>query len=206
MAPAKNSHHHGNLRKALIDAGVELLREGGPDALSIRKAAARAGVSHAAPAHHFARLEDFKFAVIAQGFREFARSMENEIENLTASQSLDPRSRILAACRGYIRFAQKNPSMFQLMFSGSGSQFDNDELDQAAAAAYTVLARISAAVVPGPTGPMGVEAFIWSLVHGFASLSLANRMGFETDEQAIRQFEALFPDLTYRNVPGDGNK
>ena len=203
MTTTKTSHHHGNLRSALIEAGVELLREGGPDALSIRKTAARAGVSHAAPAHHFARLEDLKTAVVAHGFREFAKAMENEIDKLPANGNRDPKSQILAACKGYIRFAQENPSMFQLMFSGTEIKHENEELEQASSAAYGILARISATVVPGTTGPQGVEAFIWSFVHGFASLSLANRIGFESDEQAIRQFEVIFPDLPYRKNSGN---
>ena len=61
-APAKK-HHHGNLRPALIKAGIALLEEGGIDALSLRKCAARAGVTHAAPAHHFDGLAGLKALV-----------------------------------------------------------------------------------------------------------------------------------------------
>ncbi len=203
MTQTKNSHHHGNLRSALIDAGVDLIREGGPNALSIRKTAARAGVSHAAPAHHFAKLEDLKIAVVARGFGEFTKAMEEEISNLAPDTVNDPRSIILAACKGYISFAQQNPSLYELMFSSGVFAHTSEELEEASSAAYGVLAQISSLVIPGPSGPRGIEALIWSLVHGFASLSLANKIGFDSDELAFRQFESIFPDLPYRNTSTD---
>lgn len=200
MTTKKNTHHHGNLRAALIDAGIELLQEGGPDALSIRKAAARAGVSHAAPAYHFSKLEDFKIAVVAHGFRAFSASMEEEIAGLPEESKDNARACILAACRGYIRFAQQNSSMYQLMFSSTVPRHESSELQEASSTAYGVLEHISSAITPGPTGAEGVQALIWSLVHGFTSLMLANRIDFGSNEQAIRQFEAIFPELPYRKT------
>ena len=63
--PQKKQHHHGNLREALITAGVGLLNEGGLSALTLRKCAARAGVSHAAPAYHFKGLNGLLTAIAA---------------------------------------------------------------------------------------------------------------------------------------------
>lgn len=193
MNKTKSAHHHGNLRQALINAGFELLREGGPDALSIRKAAARVGVSHAAPAHHFAALTDLRTAIVAEGFRKFAVSMETEI----ALAPDNPRDHILAASKGYISFAQENSSVFQLMFGGTEISSDDTALSEAAQAAYAVLARISAPVKLGSDRQQNAEAFVWSLVHGYASLMLANKIGFENNSQAYQQFERIFPDLEY---------
>lgn len=195
MNKKKSTHHHGNLRQALIIAGFELLQEGGPNALSIRKAAARVGVSHAAPAHHFTTLSDFRTAIVAEGFRKFAASMEMDI----ALAPDTPRDNILAASKGYIRFVQENSSVFQLMFGGTEISSENEELAQAAHAAYAVLARISAPVKLGSDGQQNAEAFVWSLVHGYASLMLANKTGFENNSQAFQQFESIFPDLTYHD-------
>ena len=72
MSKQKRPHHHGNLREALIIAGLELMEEGGPDALTLRKCAKRAGVSHAAPAHHFNGLTGLKAAIVARGHRLFS--------------------------------------------------------------------------------------------------------------------------------------
>ena len=193
MTKTKSTHHHGNLRQALISAGFELLREGGPDALSIRKAAARVGVSHAAPAHHFAALSDLRTAIVAEGFRKFATSMNTEI----ALAADTPRDHLLAAAKGYIGFAQENSSVFQLMFGGTEISIDNTELAEAAGEAYAVLARISVPVKLGSDGQQNAEAFVWSLVHGFASLTLANKIGFENNSQAFQQFERIFPNLEF---------
>ncbi len=197
MTAEKRPHHHGDLRAALIAAGVSLVRKGGPDALSIRKAAALAGVSHAAPAYHFPSLADLRTAVIAQGYREFTQSMETEL----AGASVSPRDRILAAGRGYLRFALASPGLFHLMFGGSSRDETSDELCTAADAAYDVLRRISAPIVPGAAGAEGNEMFVWSLVHGLASLTLAKSEGAADPEAAIALYEAILPDLRYRTDP-----
>ncbi len=65
LNPPEKPHHHGNLREALIVAGIEILKEGGLPALTLRACAARAGVSHAAPAHHFDGLPGLVTAIAA---------------------------------------------------------------------------------------------------------------------------------------------
>ena len=78
MSKAKETsrpHHHGDLRRALIDAGLALLTEGGTSALTLRGCAARAGVSHAAPAHHFDGLDGLRVAIAEEGFDRFRRRM-----------------------------------------------------------------------------------------------------------------------------------
>ena len=103
----RQSHHHGNLRAALIQAGIELIAEGGAEALSIRRAAARAGVSHAAPAHHFPSLAHLRGAIVAEGFRRFTRAMEEEI----ARRPDSPREQVIGAGCGYQRFAAEHPGL-----------------------------------------------------------------------------------------------
>ena len=121
-------HHHGNLRETLIAAGLTLLREHGAEGLSIRKVAAHVGVSHAAPAHHFANLSALRTAVVTAGYREFTRTMLAEIalaEIALAEQGravIPPRDRILAALRGYLSFAVRNRALFQMMFGGANAQ------------------------------------------------------------------------------------
>ena len=83
------------------------------------------------------------------------------------------------------------------MFGGTEISSDDTALSEAAQAAYAVLARISAPVKLGSDGQQNAEAFVWSLVHGYASLMLANKIGFENNSQAFQQFERIFPDLEY---------
>ncbi len=187
-------HHHGDLRRALVAAGVDLVEEGGPDALSIRGAAARAGVSHAAPAHHFPSLAHLRTAVVAEGFRRFAREMEEEIARAPDT----PRDRLLGACLGYVSFALGGPSLFQLMHGGSTVLVEDDDLAEARGAAYAVLRRVCAPLAPGPAGAEGAELLVWSLVHGYATLTLRYRGGPFQVADPHETFRAIFPELPLR--------
>ncbi len=171
-AMAKKPHHHGNLREALIHAGLKLLAEGGLDALTLRKCAERAGVSHAAPAHHFSGLLGLKVAIVAWGFRTFADTMR-------AAQSKansDPRSQLRAICQGYIEFSETHRAIFELMFSPlkkAGNLVDDAsaaELRESSRDAYQVLHDACQAFAHGPGGELATETMIWSLVHGYSTL------------------------------------
>ena len=122
--PTKKPHHHGNLRAALIQAGLDLIQSEGPDALSIRKVAAMAGVSHAAPAHHFPSLAHLRTAVVAEGYRRFTASMEAAIAEADGT----PRDVVLAACLGYLRFAWAYSGVFSLMFGPNVHGHDDPDL------------------------------------------------------------------------------
>ena len=190
----QGAHHHGDLRATLINAGCALIAEGGIGALSVRKVAARAGVSHAAPAHHFKHLADLRAAIAAEGYRRFRRAMLDELERAPA----DPHARIRAAGLGYVRFARQNPDLFHLMFAGAAHAFVSDELKAAAQASYEVLRQICAPLAPGPAGDLGNEMLVWSVVHGYSSLLIANRDNAEWQENAEALFLGFFPDLPLR--------
>ncbi len=194
----KRSHHHGDLRAALIDAGVDLVSEHGASALSIRKVAARAGVSHAAPAHHFATLADLRTAVIARGHLKFAAMMREQIELADAS---DPRAMLLAACRGYMNFAFQNPSMFHLMFGGFEKSADDMEFSRAAEASYEILREVSAPLLPGRAGPEGNEILVWSIIHGYVGIMLNDNSALKDHADRAALLEMIFPDLPMRE-PG----
>jgi len=188
------AHHHGDLRRALVAAGCALIAEAGPEALSVRRVAARAGVSHAAPAHHFRHLADLRAAVAAEGYRRFTRAMQHRLA--TAPEA--PRARILAASEGYMEFARANPGLFHLMFAGAAYAFVSDELEQAAAASYEVLREISAPLAPGPAGDLGSELLVWSIVHGFSSLLVGQPGNKALQDNAVTLFEQFYPELPLR--------
>ncbi len=165
-------HHHGDLRNALIDAATEIIVAGGPDALTLRKAAARAGVSHAAPAHHFKGLLSLKGAVIARSHRLFAAMMEAH----AARARNTPQAQLLAISEGYVAFSREHPSLFKFMFQPhdyTPDMFDEttrEELMQSSAASYMIL-RQACAPFEHPSGKdTATETMIWSLVHGYALL------------------------------------
>lgn len=145
--PAKHTHHHGNLREALVSAGLSLLASEGAAGLTLRKCAAMAGVSHAAPAHHFQGIAGLLDAIAARGFTLFADAMEAE----AANGPDEPRARLEAICLAYFAFAKANPALYDLMFRQIWSLAGKEpELGRAGARAYGVLA---AACAPSwPTG------------------------------------------------------
>lgn len=172
-APNHKPHHHGDLRSALVQAGIELLAEGGKASLTLRKCAARAGVSHAAPAHHFNGLGGLRAAIAKEGFRLFRLSM------LAACDDDNPSDldRLKGICRGYLCFAIENPALFDLIFSAGPMADFQEDLGQTAPIAYEVLRDACAPFVPHGQDPVVIETQVWSLIHGYTHLFMAGRFG-----------------------------
>ncbi len=112
-------YHHGNLRHALVQAGIELAREGGPAAIVLREAARRVGVSANAAYRHFGSLPDLVQAVAADALSALARSMEAELAKCqpTGQAGSDAIARLDAVGRGYIHFALAEPGLFATAFA-----------------------------------------------------------------------------------------
>lgn len=172
---SKKPHHHGNLKMALVDAGIELLSEGGLSALTLRKCAARAGVSHAAPAHHFNGLKGLLTAIVTEGFKTFTQTMIAHRDD-TASA---PHARLVAVGNGYLAFAKNNEAMATLMFMKNEIFTDDPEFRTASSAAYQVLADACAPFKSSAAGEKGTEVLIWSLVQGYASLTRSGQIDAE---------------------------
>ncbi len=186
-----------NIREALIDAGIELVREGGSKALTIRGVAARVGVSHAAPKHHFATLEALRTAVAIEGHHRFTAAMEAAI----AEAPPGPREALVATGIGYIRFSREHPGLFQVMFSDPVDRED-PAFQEAAHTSYQVLARVSAPVIHGPAGAEGTETLVWSLAHGFSALILGGKPELQDPAHAEEVFRQIFPVLPMRPPQG----
>ena len=111
--PQKTRYHHGNLAEALMEAGEAALNELGAHKLTLRECARRAGVSHAAPTHHFGNRTQFLSALAERGYRRLARVV---IEGRAAVDPEDLDAQLLATAEAYVGFAQENPELFRLMF------------------------------------------------------------------------------------------
>lgn len=195
METKNKPHHHGNLREALIDAGVQILQLEGLHALSLRACAARANVSHAAPAHHFKGLTGLQAAIAARGYDGLTNRMQAQLEGAGAG----PHARLCAICEGYLGFSQENPAMFQLMFN-TGLEFSVDaDLTTCSGAAFRALTDACAPFSPPGTGKQGsTELMIWSLVHGFANLRLSNCLGPPQAQTESLGFADILPHLALR--------
>ena len=107
----RRDYHHGHLRQALIDAALELVREGGGEAVSVREAARRAGVSAGAPFRHFPTRAALMAAVAEESMRRFKAEIDAAIARTTADVPLD---RLRAIARAYVRWALRNPAYFEV--------------------------------------------------------------------------------------------
>lgn len=184
-------HHHGDLREALIKAGIDILSERGLAALTLRACAARAGVSHAAPAHHFKGLPGLTAAICARGYRIFSDLMIEERDKVAP----DAFARLSAICKGYLRFAREHPALFRLVFGTKTDFCDDAELIQNSAIAYGILATGCAPFATDePTGNR-LEITIWSLVHGYASLMQNQPSDAFDDRDEAFEFDAILGDL-----------
>src|ERR1700729_3361344 len=111
---APKPYHHGDLRRVLIDAALKLAEEGGPEAVSVREAARRAGVSPGAPFRHF----DSRAALMTAVAEEAQRRFRAEIEAALKEPARDPLKRFRAFGLAYLRWAMQNPAHFEIISSG----------------------------------------------------------------------------------------
>jgi AcrR family transcriptional regulator len=122
-------YHHGNLRAALVQAGIELAREGGPSAIVLREAARRVGVSANAAYRHFSALPDLVEAVAFEALSALARSMEAELAKCQPSDDAgrDAIDRLSATGRGYVHFALNEPGLFATAFANGKTTADTGD-------------------------------------------------------------------------------
>lgn len=168
MAKRKSSYHHGDLRRALMDAALAMVKEGGVASLSLREAARRAGVSSAAPYHHFESVDALVTALCTEGFEGLAAAMREG----AAKAGSDARARMAAMGRAYVHYAVTHPAHFRLMFSVPAPGLDAPSADEVPAFGQ-MLAGIRALQAEGlaPKGAVAPLALMaWSTVHGLASL------------------------------------
>jgi len=178
QAGSKGGYHHGDLRAALLDAAELELEERGIEKLSLRAIAKRAGVSHAAPAHHFKDMDALLTALAAVGFRKFLKS---EIRRQKEA-SADALSQVAAAGLGYMDFAMGHPALFRLIFSSKRPDFEDPELSEASGAAFQHLVD-NVGQVNGTDPQKDDQAMIdvmatWAIAHGLADLLNGGRLKF----------------------------
>ena len=159
---SRDSYHHGDLKAVILAHAATLVAERGADGISLRELARVAGVSHAAPAHHFTDRRGLFTALATEGFRLLAEALT------------DARPRFIDAAKAYVRFALDHPGHYAVMFDKS--LYDDTDADLVAAA-VAAGAELNHGV--GTLGdqhakadPEGAALAAWSLVHGFSLLWL----------------------------------
>jgi AcrR family transcriptional regulator len=174
-------YHHGALHDALLQAAERVLERDGLAGLTLRAVAREAGVSHAAPTHHFGDLTGLLSELAAIGFRMFNAAMVAARDSET-----HPLMKGLANAKAYVAYAQAHPGMYSLMFRNERLDMTRPSLHEAASAAFQGLANSVGAGRSGPLSGEALEALsldqaaaiarAWSLVHGFTMLLLDGRL------------------------------
>lgn len=170
-------YHHGDLKNALIKAGVEILSKEGVGGVSLRKVAKRAGVSHSAPYAHFKDRQSLIAAISTEGFRQ----LYTELDTAVLAHADDPKEQLVEAAWAYVQFAMNNTDTFKIMFSGllekekdypsfveiSGQTFDR----------VVEIVRVcqDAGVLPAAPSDL-VAVSVWGQVHGIVSLALEGQI------------------------------
>lgn len=160
----KALYHHGNLREALVKAALGILNRDGFEGLTLRQCAKAAGVSPAAPTHHFKNLKGLLTAVATYGF-----------EMLTADMMSAKNIRELAHI--YYEFAKQNPDLYRTMFLPSLHR-DDVAYDEASRKCIAVLARELKTEHPKKSNEeLALLTFkTWAQAHGFVLLALSHRL------------------------------
>jgi AcrR family transcriptional regulator len=192
---SSDRYHHGDLRPALLEAGEIELAERGIEGFSLRGVAKRAGVSHAAPAHHFGDVNGLLTALAAEGFRRFLAKQHAR----QAKAAADPLSQLIASGLGYVDFAMAHPALFRLMFSSDRPKHENPDLYAASSAAYRQLiddVRRARGAPRGESDPEPLEVMrTWAVAHGIADLITSKRLkpllGMRKDERDAALTEML---------------
>jgi AcrR family transcriptional regulator len=195
-----DSYQHGDLRRALIQAGLKLLAEGGVRDLSLRAAAQLAGVSHAAPYRHFADKDALVAAIAEEGFRLLTQHMRAEIAARGAGAAFVVRLRASAA--GYVGFAVEHPGYFRTIFGGAlHDKALPPSLKAAGDEAYHVLRDLIVegidAGILASADPDQLSLAAWSLVHGLGMLIIDKHLDAKlaADPAAVRQLAETMTGL-----------
>jgi AcrR family transcriptional regulator len=197
-------YHHGDLSRAIVTAALELVGETQSVEFSIRELARRAGVSHNAPYKHFADKRELLAAVSAAGFELLASRIAE-----TVNGQQNPRARVAAMARDYVRHGIENPALYRLMFGGylTGPEEDRPAIERAAA--FNTKALLAEAIRDGALGRVlqrtarndrkieGAILVYWSLLHGLTLLLIDGLVGpsEKADELSERVWEGIVDGL-----------
>jgi AcrR family transcriptional regulator len=176
---SRDTYHHGDLKAVILAKAATLVAERGADGISLRELAREAGVSHAAPAHHFTDRRGLFTALAAQGWRMLADALA------------DARPDFIAAALAYVRFALDHPGHYAVMFDRSLVNPGDSDLKAAQVAAGRELAH-GVGTLKDPRAkadPDSAALAAWSLVHGFAILRLNEAI--DTDDDPMADVEKI---------------
>ncbi len=184
-------YHHGDLKNALIAAGLQLLRERGVTGLNLREVARIAGVSHTAPYRHFPDKQALISAIAVEGFEMLAAA----IRNVDAQNYPTTVDRLASAGAAYVQFAIEHPAHIAIMFNRENMRTDNPELYKLSKVGFEylvthILAGQSNGELP-PMEPIEVAKCLWASLHGLALLVIEGQFVLPPTNEVATAVEAI---------------
>jgi AcrR family transcriptional regulator len=175
----EKNYHHGDLKNALIQAGIEILAEEGVGGLSLRKAARRAGVSHAAPYAHFADKQTLIAAIASDGHKK----INARLEEVLVHHADDPLRQFLGAVWAYMQFGLDAPAHYKITFSGAiqDEHIHPEFMDYSTRNTQVLKAIVERCRAAGILDANGMDAelqaySIWGVIHGLVSLWIQGQL------------------------------
>ncbi len=190
-------YHHGDLRASLVATASRLLECEGAAALSLRRVAREAGVSHTAPYRHFRDKHELLEAVAADGFR----ALESQLESIATRHPNDLRRQIVESCRAYVAETLAHPERTHLMFGGFlDPSRRSDELSAAieeSFASFVATIRRGEGIIFRDLPTRDLVLALWSATHGLALLGSAGQLvsAGEPEDLVERLVELLLSGL-----------
>ena len=211
MTATKDTYHHGDLRRALLDALEEIVSERGVDGVSLRETARRAGVSHSAPAHHFGDLDGMLNAMATEGFERLTEAFALAIGEVESLESPPAHAYLRALGSAYLHFATEHPAHYDVMFR-SPKAADWEEYQTTPAGIGAISSFGPLAVMIGRLIEEGVidaehgryaATMLWGMCHGIAALWIDGRLQGFYEDHTIDQLIDGVMDTTLALLIGD---
>lgn len=201
----KRSYHHGDLRRVLAEAALNLAVEEGNWNFSLRDVARRAGVSHAAPYRHYGSKRELVAEIAAQGFE----ALRDALKTPAGPNRESPGGQLARTGEAYIRFGLEQSALYRLMFGPSLVMDRPARLEEAAKEAYGVLREVMRSCWTGDSGDeAGIEQqalLAWAQVHGITMLALdgwLEKASWDAEVLLERASRTLLPGLCESLSPG----
>jgi AcrR family transcriptional regulator len=191
-------YHHGDLKNALIEAGIKILSKEGVGGLSLRKVAKQAGVSHSAPYAHFTDKQSLIAAISTEGFKQ----LYAELDAAILLHAGDPKQQLMEGVWAYVQFAMNNTDAFKIMFSGvlekerdypSFVEISHNTFGRV----VDIVRACQEAGVLRPAPPEMIAVAVWGQLHGIISLILEGQVSHVVlDRFSIREIVFFAIDQT----------
>lgn len=207
LPPQRPTYRHGDLRRALLEYGLELARERGPEAVTLREATRMAGVAPNAAYRHFANHQALLGAVVATAVGQVARMMEEEVAAVAEQPGTPSHARacLRAVGRGYLRFAREEPNLFRTAFMTYVEERDSGPATFGAtgrpprALLEDALDRMVESGALPRERRIGADIAAWAGVHGLACLIIAGPLKID-DVKVRRAIEERIIEMVERGL------